>query len=346
MHHDDAAPQAADSTTVAIASLAPPAGPRSGGHPAMVEHTLGVELNEPPMTGPTITVQGIQAGQPLKIIGYGDTRFTTRKNVKDTNPRMRQLLVDQIAAEAPDALFETGDLPRMGANAADWAEFRTETAAWRKQSLRVFPTIGNHEVYNNFDAGIRNYLAEFPVLNNCRYYSVLMGNVYLISMDEYTSIQEGSRQRAWLTAQLEHLPAQVDFVFFLDHMPLVNDLQSEVAVGLPEAQETALRLLLESEKAKTRAKFVFLSGHIHNYERFERSGISYIITGGGGAKPYPIFVRGSEDLYRDTRFPVFNYVVFKIHGTHADATMYRVDHPSEANPKMEVGERFTLDAGR
>ena len=300
----------------------------------------------PPVLGPTFTVDGLKAGGPLKIIGYGDTRFTSPANVKDTNPRMRKFLVDRIAEEAPDALFETGDLPMSGSYLPDWDKFREETAPWTRIALRVFPTIGNHEVFSDFDKGISNYLAAFPGLKGYRYYSVLLGNVYLLSLDEFTSMTPGSAQRAWIVSQLEHLPPQVDFVFFLDHMPMVADLQSEVAVGLPQQHETDLRILLEAEKAKTRARFVMLSGHIHNYERFERSGISYIVTGGGGAKPYPIYVRGREDLYRDTRFPVFNYVVFLVHGTHIDATMYRVDEPSAANPKMEVGERFTLDAQR
>ena len=286
----------------------------------------------------------LKAGAKLKLIGYGDTRFTDPSNVKDTNPRMRKFLVDRIAEQAPDALFETGDLPLMGFSLADWAIFRAETEPWRRESLHVYPAIGNHEVATNFDAGMRNYLAQFPELHNCRYYSALIGNAYLLSLDEFTAIDQGSRQRAWLVSQLEHLPPQVNFVFFEDHMPMVNDLQSEVAVGLPEPQETDLRNLIQSESRRSRAKFVVLSGHIHNYERFERDGVSYIITGGGGAKPYPIFVRGREDLYRDTRFPVFNYVVFEVQGAHAEATMYRVDHPSAAAPKMEVGERFTLDA--
>lgn len=310
------------------------------------DETQGLELNQPPMLGPTITVDTLQAGASLKIIGYGDTRFTTSSNTKETNPRMRKFLVDRIAEEHADALFETGDLPLIGSDAADWANFREETAPWRNQSLRVYPAIGNHETTVDFNQGIRNYLATFPQLKDCRYYSALLGNVYLISIDEFTSMREGQPQHAWLVSQLEHLPPQVDFVFFLDHMPLVNDLQSQIAVGLPGAHETYLRALLEQESLKTRAKFVVLSGHIHNYERFERAGITYIVTGGGGAKPYPIFVRGIEDLYRDTRFPVFHYLVFLIHGPHIAATMYRVDDPSSADPQMGVGERFTLDAPR
>ncbi len=314
------------------------AAPGAGSDPPTVAE------REPPMQGATFTVEALKPGARLRIIGYGDTRFADPGDTVDTNPRMRKFLVDQIAREHPDALFETGDLPLVGSEIKDWGNFREETLPWQQEKLRVFPTIGNHEVTRDLDAGIRNYLAAFPQLQGCRYYSVSLGNLYLISLDEFTPLGEGSRQRAWLVSQLEHLPQGVDFVFFLDHMPLVNDLQSTVAVALPAPKEVSLRELLEREKPKARAHFVVLSGHIHNYERFERPGISYIVTGGGGAKPYPVFVRGPEDKYRDTRFPVFHYVVFAVDGPHIEATMYRVADPAAAEPKMEVGERFTLDA--
>ncbi len=298
------------------------------------------------MLGPTITVPGIDAGAPLKIIGYGDTRFTAATNVKDTNPRVRRFLVGEIAREHPDALFETGDLPWQGADPADWQVFREETRVWRDQGLRLYPTLGNHEVRGGFDAGIANYLAEFPYLKRCRYYSVRLGNVYLLSIDYFERVRPGDRQRDWIKSQIEHLSPQVDFVFIIDHMPLMADLQSQVAVDLPEPGETELRQLLEEERPKCRAHFVVLNGHIHNYERFEQKGISYIVTGGGGAKPYHVFVRGPEDLYRANTEPNFNYVVFSIRGPHADAAMYRVADPNAKQMKMEVRDRFVLDAGR
>ncbi len=308
--------------------------------------TAGAAAEEPPMVGPSITVPGIAAGSPLKIVAYGDTRFTTALNTTDTNPRVRQFLVGEVARERPDALFETGDLPWEGANPADWQVFHDETKAWRDANLRVYPTLGNHETRGGHDQGVANYLAEFPFLRGQTYYSVLLGNVYLLSVDDYEKVQRSDRQRAWIRSQIEHLPPQIDFLFVLGHMPLVADLQSQVLVNLPEAQETELRTILEDEAPHTRAKIIVLNGHIHNYERFERKGITYIVTGGGGAKPYRVFVRGDEDLYRQDTDPNFNYVVFQVAGPHADATMYRVADPNAKQMKMEVRDRFALDAGK
>jgi hypothetical protein len=154
----------------------------------------------------------------------------------------------------------------------------------------------------------------------------------------------GAQQRAWLETQLAHLPPEINFVFFLTHMPLINDIQSEVIADIPQATELELRRYLESEAPKAHAKFCVVSGHVHNYERFEHGGVSYIVSGGGGAKPYPIYARNPEDLYRDPGFPNFNYIVLMVHGKQADATMYRLADPKAAIFTAEVKERFTLTA--
>ena len=63
----------------------------------------------PPMTGPSLTVPGIAPGEAMKLVAYGDSRFTDPGNVSDTNPKVRQFLVKQVAAEKPIAVFLTGD---------------------------------------------------------------------------------------------------------------------------------------------------------------------------------------------------------------------------------------------
>ena len=90
----------------------------------------------------------------MKLIAYGDSRFTDPGNVSDTNPKVRQFLVKQVAAEKPLAVFLTGDTPFVGADVADWKVFQQETEVWRDEHLYVFPTTGNHEVKGGYEAGI------------------------------------------------------------------------------------------------------------------------------------------------------------------------------------------------
>ena len=294
--------------------------------------------------GPTFTVSDLPVGRPLRIVVYGDMRFTDAGNTSDTHPGVRKWLAQKVAEEKPDFMLLTGDMPFHGADPADWKIYEQETAAWTGERLRIYPTIGNHEGLPDPRAGLRNYFAAYPQLEKHRWYSVQLGNIYLITLDTSNVLGEGRVQRKWLESQLAHLPSSADFVFFLFHVPMVSDLQTAFMLGIPDPSTLELRHYLEAQAAASHAKFVVFNGHIHNYERFEINGITHVITGGGGARPYPIFIRGDQDLFVARTYPNFNYVVITLLGKHADAKMYRVVDPDAVQKSVELKDSFTLDA--
>ncbi|MBV8674263.1 MAG: metallophosphoesterase [Acidobacteriaceae bacterium] len=277
-------------------------------------------------------------------MAYGDTRFTALSNDTDTAPRVRQYLVKQIAKEKPDAILMTGDLPFHGSDPADWQVYRDETVAWARLNLRVYPTLGNHDVLGGWEAGVQNFDATFPGLNGYLYYSVEIGNVYVITLDCTESYADVSPQREWLASQLDNLSPSVDFVFFVSHMPLYADVQSQIVASVPNPAELSLRKFILSKAPEIHARLIVVNGHLHNYERFENGGVSYIVSGGGGAVPYPILVRGPEDLFRARTFPNYHYLVFMIRGKTAEGTMFRVTNTGHSKLGLEVKDRFTLSA--
>jgi hypothetical protein len=295
-------------------------------------------------SGPTFTVSDFPAGRPLRIVVYGDMRFTNPANTSDTHPGVRKWLAQKVGEEKPDLLLLTGDMPFQGGNADDWKVYFQETALWTQERLRIYPTVGNHEVLPDPRSGLTNYFAAYPQIDHHNWYSVQMGNIYLITLDSSSMLSIGRAQRTWLESQLAHLPSSADFVFFLFHIPLVSDLQTAFMVGIPSPDILALRHYLEAQAAASHAKFVIFNGHIHNYERFEMNGITHVITGGGGARPYPIFIRGDQDLYHARTYPNFHYLVITLEGKHADVKMYRVLDPDAAQKSVEVKDSFTLDA--
>lgn len=318
--------------------LLPAARPQTAAvHPAPVASPAPAESGKPTL------LSGIQPGADLRIIAYGDMRFTNPANQTDTNPRVRQWLAGRIGEEKPDVLLLSGDMPFYGSNPADWERYRQETASWTRERLRVYPTLGNHELMSNERKGLENYFAAYPELQENRYYSVLLGSVYLITLDSTQKIEEGSPQFEWLDAQLAHLPPQVDFVILLQHMPLMADVQSQFIANLPSNEDWALKSYLEEKAASSRARFIVVSGHIHNYERFYHAGITYLVSGGGGARPYPVLVRGPQDKYQDEAYPNFNYIVLELHGKRIAATMYRVADPEAAQLSVEAKDRFVIE---
>jgi len=80
---------------------------------------------------------------------------------------------------------------------------------------------------------------------------------------------------------------------------------------------------LESRAAKSKAKFIVVAGHVHNYERYERNGVMYIVTGGGGATPYMI-PRQPNDAYKDPG-PTYHYCHFDVKPGHIAMHMFKLE---------------------
>ena len=278
------------------------------------------------------------------MVAYGDTRFTDPAVTSGTNPRVRKFLAGRIAGEHPQVLLLTGDTPFTGSSPADWQVFQDETRPWRDQQILQLPATGNHEIKGDHDAGIRNYLANFPSIANHRYYSALLGSVEIISLDCTLSSAPSSPQGRWFAAQLNHVPPQVEFLFILYHMPWMADRQSQIFVGIPIPQALGLRAIFEAHLDRIHARVVVFNGHIHNYERFVRRGVAYVISGGGGAEPYPLLFRGHADLYQDSGFPVYHYLTLDIGNHQLHAVMWKVKSPDAPVLTVEQKDEFTITA--
>jgi acid phosphatase type 7 len=303
----------------------------------------------PGAAGPAFVVPEASLSHPLKIIAYGDMRFTDPHETTATNPKVRRWLVDQIAAEKPDAVLLSGDVPWRGGEAADYDVYRSETSVWREAHLRIYPALGNHEFHGvdpiaTEQKFLQNWWNAFPELRGVRWYAVELGNsVYILNLDSNSSLVPGSPQIAWLQGQLAHLPATVRFVFFnLHHPPVVDFQENGDASHNGRPNEKALADFLAQAPGRQQARFMVAAGHIHNYERFYQDGIVYLVSGGGGAKPRPI-VRGPADLYQDTSFPNYHYVKFVQDGDGFAATMVRVADPDASAPSWQEKDHFEVD---
>ena len=293
---------------------------------------------------PTLIFSQFSRNQPLRVVVYGDMRFADPSITVGTNPRIRRWLAGRVAKEKPEVMLLTGDTPFIGARAGDWLDFQRETAPWRARHILVLPTTGNHEVRGGESAGIANYLRNFPQIRGHRYYSALLGPLEVISLDCTLGSEPGSDQAAWFAAQLSHLPSQVRFLFLLYHIPWVADEQSQWIAGLPSKSALDLRGILDAHMAILHARVVVFIGHIHNYERFVRNGAEYVVTGGGGAEPYPLLLRGSGDLYRDMAFPVYHFLTIDVDDGKLHAVMWKIQDPDATKLRVVAKDQFFLSA--
>lgn len=289
-----------------------------------------------------LSVPDSQLRDPLVFVIYGDMRFTDASETVAASPGPRRALVEKVAAEHPDALFLTGDIPWHGGDMNDYRVFAAETAVWQQQHLRVYPVLGNHEFSQCDDPQcLANWWAAFPQIKGWRWYAIALGTrVRALALDSNDSLLPRSDQRQWLERELENLPQTVRFLVITLHHPPVAD----TGLLIVRRNERALARYLKAVARGSAARFIICSGHVHNYERFERDGVVYLVSGGGGAKPLGVH-RDRADRYRDPTFPNFHYLRFELQGDRLQVQMLRVMDYQAASPhEWAVKDRFEVRA--
>lgn len=262
---------------------------------------------------------------PFNFVAFGDTRFHDPKDTETANPTARTALVQAIAETNPAFICITGDIVYNGNDPNDWKVWDSETSIWRERKIRVYPALGNHDLHGDPAVALGNYFQRFPDLKNSRYYSVRASNSLMLVLD--SSLDEiAGPQGQWLSSKLDHVPADVDFVFIMDHHPPYTSSSDAKLYGgghSARAPEQALAKMLEERQAHARYRIVFLSGHIHNYERHEKGGVTYFVSGGGGAHAYPI-PRAPDDLFQSKEVN-YHYLMISVDHQQLMVTMNRLN---------------------
>ena len=270
-----------------------------------------------------------QTRTPFRFVVYGDTRFTDPANTQAASPPVRRALVQAIAEADPAFISVGGDIAYNGDDTNDWKIWDSETEAWRQRHITVYPALGNHDLHGNQRIALENYFQRFPALQNNRYYSVRTANTLMLVLD--SSLDETSGpQGQWLANKLDSVPPDVDFVFLVLHHPPYTASSDRALGGGHSARhpEQLLAKALEERQGRVHARFVVFSGHVHNYEHQEHNGVTYFVTGGGGARPYPVERTPNDPL--NGKSINYHYLLVEVdHGT-LKITMHRLDLTSGA----------------
>jgi hypothetical protein len=300
---------------------------------------------------PRFEVAAPAGGAPLVFVAYGDTRFSQRTDI--VNAPARRALVGRIAGESPAAILIGGDLVFEGTDPQDYETYRSETTEWAKQKIPVFPALGNHE-FRGCATGeeapcLENWWKAFSTLSlrPHRWYSVSLGPALLaLMLDSDSALKPGSEQREWLERQITHADPRVKFILIALHYPPVRD------PFYPSMKdEDQIQRYLSKHAAMLRARVVVVGSHVHNYERYSRDGVTYLVSGGGGAKPVPA-PRMFGELSRLTTSVNFHYLRFTLEGDRLTGTMVRFDaddhsgNPWSEPDRFEVRARSSLSPGR
>jgi 3',5'-cyclic AMP phosphodiesterase CpdA len=225
---------------------------------------------------------------------------------------MHRKIVALVMAQKPDMVIQTGDLVRLGNQDDLWKIYDDITGDMRKK-VPVYPARGNHDVGG---AGYEERVTAPFSSGNKLYYSFDKSNCHFIALaiDEHSKYDEQSEQYQWLVKDLEATtkkkPGHI-FVFF--HVP-------PYSIGAHGSDFDVRKTLCPVFKKY--GVQVVLTGHDHNYYHTIRDGITYIVTGGGGAPLYPVDP-GKGAIEGDKYESVNNIVLVEVKGTLLSFTALR-----------------------
>lgn len=238
------------------------------------------------------------------ILMSGDTFFQTNKSQSSpyftfvvfgdsgTAGRAQMDVAKLIEKISPDLLLHTGDVIYPAGAAEDYNPKFFHPYQNTLKRVPIYPCLGNHDLKTkNGQAYLDAFIlpGEESGSGTERYYSFDYANAHFVCLDVETSLfpqgddYKESAQYRWLVLDLEATDKTWKFVFF--HRPVYSSI-------IPDnrSKESDFQKKLSPLFEKYQVDIVF-SGHNHNYERTKpikagrvsEEGITYVITGGGGA---------------------------------------------------------------
>jgi acid phosphatase type 7 len=284
-----------------------------------------VRAGEQRLGGGSVVLPG--ADRPLTFVVYGDSREGGADAVR---------IAALAASLQPDLVLHTGDLVAHGSHVGAWREFFAG-AAPLVANVPLYPALGNHEVYKDRDAVQFRHFFALPDGGRERlYYQFRVGPAQFVVLD---GNHPTPAQTAWLGETLEAARrAAVPHVFILVHAPPFS-VGDHCGAARIQAEWVAL-----FERYRVRAVF---AGHDHAYERLERHGVRYFVSGGGGAPVYQErpscapFDHAAKRVYR----PVHHLLRVRVDATTAEVTALASDGAPRETTFARVGEpMFAMDA--
>jgi UDP-2,3-diacylglucosamine pyrophosphatase LpxH len=164
-----------------------------------------------------------------------------------------------------DIVYDVGDPERVDETVIDPFEPLTD------DGTELIPVLGNHDVESEQGDEIMERLGR-----DHRYYVDRVGPVRVVALDSNVVDDD---QTAWLRRTLAKEPAGVRWTIAMMH-------QSPYSAGEHGSKESA-----REDWAPLFARYdvpLVLAGHDHDYQRSEEiDGVTYVVSGGGGAELRP-----------------------------------------------------------
>jgi predicted phosphodiesterase len=247
---------------------------------------------------------------PLTIGVFGDSGFGEEITTE---------LARQLSLHEPDFVVHTGDLVYLAYQESNpLAAYQRKWYQTLADLLRIsvmYPVVGNHE-YDG-DVLLNNlpyYFEAFPMLEHLEggwlsapdgdrreWYALELDSLQILFLNTQQLYGGSARQEQdhWLETRLADERFESTIVVF--HVPPLTS-------GRYSFDSAAVRSSWVPNFESSNVVLV-ISGHDHNYERLERNGITYVVSGGGSSVLYPLEARLADSQYFEAST---HYVVLQV----------------------------------
>jgi 3',5'-cyclic AMP phosphodiesterase CpdA len=254
----------------------------------------------------------IAAGSRLAILAdlQRDTSWPGPVGPELDNEAARSRIVQDVARRKPGLVAIAGDLVGDGSSPRHWSDFDALIRPLRDERIPLIAAIGNHEYWRNGRENLKFFFGRFSNLSQNHWYRVAYGPLVLVVLDSNQAALATSawqEQTAWFARTLGELDGDAAVkgaLVLLHHPPYTNSTITGDEIQVQTAFVPAFR---QSTKA-----MAMISGHVHSYEHYVRSGKTFIVSGGGGIPRAPLLMgdrrRHPDDLYSGPEVRTFHYL--------------------------------------
>ena len=242
----------------------------------------------------------------LRIAVYGDSR-------DGRGPH--QQIMEAIRAADPHVLVHTGDVVQRAGVRSEWASYLA-TSLPVSDHVPVVLALGNHELYQPWDLppearvdALAEAMAQVPPPDDPEAraagagpaaFHVQVGPVLLVSLNSNVRMGAGSQQLRFLAEASARTPTARFRLAAMHHGPASS--------GAHGPHRDAAAMIAAFKEAGV---MLSLAGHDHLYERIARDGVTYVISGGGGA---PLYQQKHLEVGSQAFASTYNWTMVTVRG--------------------------------
>jgi predicted phosphodiesterase len=241
----------------------------------------------------------------FRALLFGDSGMGTRE---------QGTLARRMEGESFDIILHAGDITYPGGRDDEYDRRFFPYYAAILATHPFFPAPGNHDLGEDNKAEVYKKIFHVEANNPERtrlYYSFEWGCAKVVSIESYLLFKTPGPHMDWL----EHELAANDrpWLVLLMHVPMYSTGTHGDSVELARQIEPLV--------AKYKVRLV-LAGHDHLYARGAKDGWTWVVSGGGGGKLYPVTYHHPFDACTES---AFHYVLLDFSKDRIAEKMVRLD---------------------